>query len=124
MKLSQVLIAYFMIGALMWGGGVIDWQDAGVTSLVVEEPGNNSVQANSSTGEEVQGLDDPLRSSDSDVGLLTALLGLVVKLAGYLFWPVTVLASVEAPSEIVVLAGGGMSVAFLGALMRFVSRQA
>lgn len=123
MKLSQVLIAYFLVGALMWGGGVIDWADAGVADLIVT-PGNNSVQTNSSTGGDVTGLDDPIRSSDSDVGLLTALLGLIAKLAGYLFWPVTVLLSVEAPAEIVVIAGGGMSVAFLGALMRFVSRQA
>lgn len=117
-RLGEVVIAYFLIGALMWAGGVIDWQEAGVGSVFVD-PEGNATSTNASTGEQLEQAGGPIQQAANTVsgGGLLAVWGLVTSILAFLFWPVTVLQSVQAPSEIVVLVGGPLVVAFFMAII-------
>lgn len=114
MKFGHVLIAYFLIGGLMWAGGVIDWQDSGVPQLVAE-PTENGAAVNESTQKTVEGTGGPIQEAAQAVGVsgLFAIWELIAKLLAYLFWPITALQVVNAPTEVVVVAGGGMVVSFI-----------
>jgi hypothetical protein len=127
MRFSSVVLAYFFIGALMWGGGVIQWDDAGVGTLFVEEPGTDGATAvNQDTAHELEGLAGPIQQAAQTVGggALIAIWNLVVKLIGFLFWPLTTLAGLNAPPRATVVFGGPFVVAFFVSVLRLLRESA
>lgn len=122
MRFSNVIMAYFIIGAVMWGGGVIAWSDAGVGSLFIEDPDGDTVGTNSSTADALESISGPIKQAASTVGGagLLAVLGLFVKLFSFLFWPITTLIGVGAPISVTVLFGGSLTTAFYVSLIRVV----
>lgn len=121
MRFGNVILGYFVIGALMWGGGVIAWDDAGVAQMFVDDPTNP--EPNEERQQDVQGIDGRISqivgSFASALGLF-AVWNILVKFVAYLFWPITVLNSVAAPPRIVVLLGGALTTMFHLALLRAV----
>lgn len=120
-RLGEVIIAYFLIGSLMWAGGLIAWGDAGVGSVFMN-PTGDTVAANQSTGEQVEQAGGPIQQAVDTVsgGGLLAVWNLVTSILTFFFWPIAVLQTVHAPAELVVLAGGVFVVAFFVGLMRLV----
>jgi hypothetical protein len=118
-RFNEILAAYFVIGALMWGGGAIAWDETGVGQLFVETPGSD-LSVNEETTGKLEDANGPIQESVAALGAspLLAVWNIIVGLIGYISWPVTVLQSVNAPPRVTVLAGGTMLVLFFGAVIR------
>jgi hypothetical protein len=124
MRFSKIILAYFVMGSVMWGAGVIAWEDAGIGSTVIEQE-DGEIEANDGEGSiqsDLLGLGGPISSAVNTVagGALLAVWQLISGLIGFIFWPVTVLMLVNAPSSIVVTAGGSLVMIFVGGTLRIV----
>lgn len=123
MRFGQLVVAYFLIGSVMWAGGAIAWSDAGVGNfLITADADEGTVEQSANTTDDLTELGGPIEEAASQVdGLgLLAVWNLLVKLIGYLTWPITVLQSVDAPVEIVVILGGTFQMAFFVSVIRVV----
>lgn len=122
MRFENVVVAYFVVGALMWGAGVIQWSQAGVGVLFIDQsPGGGDVDINSTTSEDLENAGGPIQQAANSIsGGLIAVWNLMVRLIGFLTWPITVLQSVNAPPRIVVLGGGTPTTAFFATLLRVI----
>jgi hypothetical protein len=119
-RFSSIIVAYFVIGALMWGGGAIAWDDTGLGGLIIDDP-VNGVQTNESTADELENAGGPIQQSLQQLGgPLLAIWSIIVQFIGYLFWPIMVLQTANAPPRITVLLGGSFSVAFLSGTVRLI----
>lgn len=125
MRFQAIILGYFVIGATMWGGGVISWDEAGVGQLFVDSP-NEGVEVNQETASSLEQIGGPIMQAANSVGGggLVAILSIILKFLGYLFWPIVTLRSVSAPIEIVLLLGGSTTVVFFGSVLRLVRRSA
>jgi hypothetical protein len=124
-RFTNILIVYFVIGAMMWGGGAINWQESGVGGLIVQSTGDD-VEINEQTADELQQRGGPIQEAAGALGAspILAVWNLLVGLIGYLFWPITTLQGVGAPPRIVVLAGGTPVVAFYAGVLRLIRTSA
>jgi len=119
MRWGHVIIAYVLIGAMMWGGGVIQWSDTGVAGLFVDSP---SGDVNEQTGEDLSDAGGPIQQAASTVegtGLI-AIWGLLVRFLGFLFWPIVTLQSVGSPPRVIVLIGVPLTTSFFVATVRLI----
>jgi len=122
-RFGEILLAYFVIGAVMWGGGAIQWDQSGVGGLIFDDAADGEV--NRDTGEQLERSAGPIENAITSFGApLLAIWNVVVKIIGYLFWPITVLQSNNAPPRVVVLLGGSFTMVFLGAVIRLIRRSA
>lgn len=121
MRLSRVVMAYFLMGAVMWGGGVIAWDDAGVGQILIQSADSDAA-VNQQTSEDLSQLGGPIQTALSTVQSagLVAIWNVLVKLVGFLNWPVVVMLSVDAPPRITVIGGGTPTMAFWVAFIRLV----
>lgn len=119
-RFSHIMIAYFVMGAVMWAGGAIAWGNAGVGGLLIDDPSTGDL--NSSTTDQLEKADGPIEQAVGSVGggALLAVWGIVSGIFGYLFWPISVLVSNGAPARVWVPLGGAPTVAFYGALIRLI----
>ncbi len=128
-RFSSILIVYFIIGAVMWGGGAIVWADAGVGNFIIDEPSDfddpNAQGVNSEASGALEKLGQPIQNLVGTIGGgLIAIWNLMVQFIGYLFWPITVLQSAGAPTRVVVLGGGSLVIAFIGSFIRTIRTSA
>lgn len=125
MRMAEILLAYFLMGAMLWGGGVIDWDQSGMAQVVVS-PTDTGATANESTGAEIRQMGGPIQQAAAAVGAggLLAVWNFLALLLGMMFWPITALNSINAPPEVVVVVGGTFSMVFIGALLRAVRSDA
>jgi len=121
MRLSSILMAYLIIGAVMWGGGVIAYDDAGVAGYLVEDP--EAQELNENVTDELQNSRGPIQEAAGAIGGggLLAVWNLVSGLFGFFFWPVTTLMNLGAPPAATVLLGGTLSLGFLLGIIRIVA---
>lgn len=124
-RLGSVVITYFVIGAVMWGSGILDAGQLGVAEIFFDFGANGGVEAS----EEPQGLLDSMGNSIVDVagglvGPVLAVWNVLTQLISVLFWPVAALRSAGAPTEVVVLLGGTPTVAFFMGVIRTVRESA
>lgn len=123
MRFTNILMAYFVIGVVMWGGGAIVWDDAGVGQFFINDPTGDTADqvVNAETGTKLNNLGGPITQVVGQTigGGLIATWNLLVGVIGFVFWPTTVLLSVNAPPSVVLL-GTSLTVAFFGAIMRLV----
>lgn len=118
-RFGTVILIYFVVGAMMWGGGAIIWTETGLNSLIIEDPQSGDV--NDDTSQQLEEAGGPIReAAQSFGGPVLAIWNIVVQFIGYLFWPITVLQSVNAPPRLIVLLGGTPSVAFLAGIIRLI----
>lgn len=124
-RFGEVVLAYFLIGSMMWAGGLVGWHDAGVGSVLVS-PSEYGAQANSSTGEQLEQASGPIQQAADTVsgGGLLAVWGLITGILNYLFWPVSVMVTVNAPAEVVVLMGGTFVMALFVGVIRLIRSSA
>jgi hypothetical protein len=124
-RFSNILAAYFVVGALLWAGGAIQWGQTGVAGLIVDTP-EEGVEVNNETADQLQQRGGPIQEAAGALGAspILAVWNLLVGLIGYLFWPITVLQGVNAPPRIVVLLGGTPTVLFYGSFIRLIRTSA
>lgn len=125
MNFRNIIVLYFIVGAVMWAGGAINWNNAGVGQFIITA-NDNSVAQNGNATQDLTEIGGPIEEAASNVdGLgLLAVWNLIVGLLGYLTWPITVLQSRSAPIEIVVLLGGTLQMTFFVAVIGLVRRSA
>lgn len=128
MQLSDVVLIYFVIGAVMAGAGHVDigasgGQGAGIAGFFVEEDGNGDLQPRQNTSDN---LDKSGGAIASIVSLAVGAIVLVWNLASSLFtfinWPIFVLLQKNAPPMAVLVLGGSFTAAFYMAVIGLVWR--
>lgn len=122
MRLSSVLMVYFIMGATLWGGGVVDYGQAGVVEMVITSVSSGQITTNTNTSDQVGDMGGPLEQAVNTIagGAILSAWGFISGTINYMFWPVSFLVVVNAPPEVVVLLGGAQSFAFvLGVLAVF-----
>jgi len=119
-RFSSIVLAYFVIGSVMIGGGAIDLDDAGVAQFFVDETDGEYGPAQGRQSD-LQGLAGALQSVvDAVVGPIVLIYNLILGLIAYLNWPLTVLASVGAPPMAILLIGGSFTAAFYLSIVRLI----
>lgn len=114
---SNVVVLYFILGATMYGGGVVGADDAGLVDTFVDDPDTGGV--NSELADDVSKADEPIRETLSTIGggEVVALWGALTALLDVLFWPVVTATAVGAPASIIVLSGTLTASFFVGFLV-------
>jgi hypothetical protein len=112
MRFTRVILLYFVLGAVMFGGGAIDFADAGVSGFFVEHD-SGSFAATDQTSQNLEGLGGAISQLVGEfIGGVQLVYNLAVGLLGFLNWPIVVLSGVGAPPMAVLLIGGTFSAAF------------
>lgn len=119
-RFGNVILAYFVLGAVMWGGGAIAWSESGVGTLFIDDP--QTGETNDETAGQLSESGGPIQQAVTSVGggAVIAVYNLLVRFFGYLFWPITTLSGLNAPPSVVVLLGGTPTVAFFGAIIQII----
>jgi len=122
MRFSAVIVTYFVIGATMFGAGVLTLDDTGmVTEIVPGVDSNGDVNTNNELINTLESMGGPITNVIGTVGGgILAAWNVLSTLVGLIFWPITTLRAESAPTEVVVLLGGTPSVAFLASVIRIV----
>lgn len=123
MNVRNLIMAYVLIGAMMWAGGVVPYQaDQGVGAGIATEFVDAGDSGNVSVDEQRE--DDLQQDSgaisevvDSVVGAIGAFFKLLSVFINFLFYPVSVLVAVDAPQRVTVLLGVAPTVAFYVAVI-------
>lgn len=124
MRFGRIILAYFVIGSVMIGGGAIDFGEAGVAEFFVEPSGNSYAPAQDASTT-LGGLENAISQLVGQfLGALQLVYNLIVGLLAYLNWPVVVLLSNNAPPMAVLLLGGTFEVAFYVSVIRLVRTSA
>jgi hypothetical protein len=125
MQLSDVVLIYFVIGAVMVGGGAVDVGQAGIVNFFVEEDDGGNIEA---TGNATNQIDKTGGSISTVVSLAVGVALLVWNMATGLFafihWPLVALTQANAPPMAVLLFGGSFTAAFYMAVIGTVWRSA
>lgn len=112
MNFKTIILAYFVIGAVMFGGGAIAMDEAGLTQWFIDTSGDQ-VAVEDQTTDKLEGVGGAIKSVvDAFGGPLILVWNTVVGIIGFMNWPVVVLASNNAPPKFTILFGGGLTVAF------------
>lgn len=124
-RLGEVVLTYFVIGAVLWGSGIIDGSNLGVANIFFDVAGDGSIQQ----AQQAETLLDQMGNSIQDVaggivGPILAIWSVIRQLISVLFWPVVALASNNAPPSVVMLLGGTPTVAFFMGVIRAVRESA
>ena len=117
-RFANMVLAYFIIGTVMVGGGAIDYEEAGVAQFFIEQDGS-AFTWSSEPGGIIAGIGNTVTQIVGlAVGVVQLVYNLVFRLLTYLNWPVIVLASHNAPPMAVFLIGGSFQVAFYMSAVR------
>jgi len=120
-RFSNIILAYFVIGSVMIGGGAIDFQDAGVAQFFVEQDDSGELNPAQERQQDLEGIGGAVQSVvDAVVGPIILIYNLIVGLLAYLNWPLTVLASNNAPPMATLLVGGSLTAAFYLSIIRLI----
>lgn len=125
MRLSHVVMAYFVVGAFLWGGGAVSFDQIGIGSLIIStvDTGGN-VETNEETAGQLENTGGPVEQALNTVsgGGLIAAWNFAINFLAFFFWPITTLEQVNAPVEVTVSLGGGMSFSMLLGLLAVLRR--
>lgn len=127
MNFQSVALAYFVIGAVMFGGGAVDFQDAGVTQFFLDKNEEGFTPPDREPGKKtplsaVQGVVGAILGIiDAITGGIVLVFNLAVSLLGYLNWPITVLLAANAPPAAVLLVGGTFTASFYLSVINLIS---
>lgn len=120
MRLGEIAVAYFVLGAVMFGGGAIPFDDTGLTQVMLTQDGDGEVSIASGFADQWESITTSPTVFDSLGGAMIMIWDILVLILGGAFWPVLVLLAVNAPTEVVLLGGGSISFAFIVAGLRFI----
>lgn len=124
MRLSHVLMAYFVVGAFLFAGGAVSFNQFGVGGLIISTVDDANVQTNEGTTTQLENTGGPVQQALDTVsgGGLIAAWNFAINFLAYFFWPITVLEQTNAPIELTVTLGGGMSFSMLMGLLAVLRR--
>lgn len=121
-RYEDVILAYFIIGVIMWGGGAIDYGETGLVGQFISSTGGGGdpVEVNEEAAQQLEQSGGPIQEAAQQIGgsALLAVWNLIAGTIGYLFWPVGVLVGSNAPPQASILFGGSLTVAFFGGIVR------
>jgi hypothetical protein len=124
MQFTRIIVLYFVLGALMFGGGAVSWDSSGPTKYFVSQD-QTGVSADSQPQQQLGGVAGAITSLLGQFGApLVLVWNLVVGLVSFLHWPIFVMAENSVPPRVTVLFGGGLTVMFYGSLVRLVKSSA
>lgn len=121
-RFAEIVLVYFIVGAVLWTGGALDYEQNGLVGEFVEPTGQGDVATNNDTVQQLEQAGGPIRQALSTVGggALLAVYDIVAGILSVVYWPVTALVVMSAPVHITVAVGGGMSVAFVMGFVRLI----
>lgn len=123
-RFSRIVLLYFVLGAVMFGGGAVTYDDSGVTKYFIDEDGEN-VAAGNEPSSNLQGVAGAITSLVGQVGGATVLVwNLAVGVVSFLNWPIVVCIENGVPPSVTVLLGGSPTVMFYGSLVTLVRSSA
>ncbi|RDZ99259.1 hypothetical protein DEQ92_20940 [Haloferax sp. Atlit-6N] len=123
-RFSRIVLLYFVLGAVMFGGGAVSYDDSGVTKYFIDQDGDD-VEAGEQPSSNLQGVAGAITSLVGQVGGATVLVwNLAVGVVSFLNWPVVVFIENGAPPTVTVLLGGAPTVMFYGSLVTLVRSSA
>ncbi|QGX95935.1 hypothetical protein EI982_14650 [Haloplanus rallus] len=124
MQFTRIIVLYFVLGALMFGGGAVSWDDTGPTQYFVSQD-QTGVSADTQPQQQLGGVGGAISSLLGQFGApLVLVWNLVVGLVSFLNWPIFVMAENSVPPRVTVLFGGTLTVMFYGSLVRLVKSSA
>lgn len=117
----NIVIAYVVMGVVMYGGGAIAFGDIGATQVFVEQEGSE-LSTNEETTTLLSQVDGAIQSALQTVGgsALIAVYQLLTGVIGFVLWPVTVLRGAGAPWDITMLFGVPPTAAFFGSFIALI----
>lgn len=118
-RFADIVLTYMVIGAVMFVGGAIPFQDVGALQFFVNDTSGDDVNINETAA---QNLDESTGVGTGVIGQVGGFLALVVgvigALFGYLNWPITVLLLHDAPPQIILVVGVPLTGAFYLSVIR------
>lgn len=118
MRFSTIILLYFVIGVVMFGGGAIDWSESGAATWFVDYEDGVMDASNNAEGE-LSGLKGAITAIVNAVaGPILLIYNLVVGLLTFIHWPIIVLSSNNAPPAVIALLGGAFQVGFYMSFIR------
>lgn len=123
-RASNIIMIYFVIGAVMFGGGAVAWNNSGLTKFFITNSGGD-LAPSQQTGENLTGVSGAITSLVGSFGGPAILVwNLFAGLVAFLNWPLFVLIENGAPPQVTILLGGTLTVAFYMAAIRLVRSSA
>lgn len=125
MDYSNIILAYFVIGVVMFGGGAINYQNAGVATFFVDQQASGGFGPAQESQQDIESIGGAITDLIGQAfGAIALVYNLILGLLIYLHWPVFVLSSNNAPPMATVLLGGSFTVAFYMSVVRLVTASA
>jgi hypothetical protein len=126
MQLSDVVLIYFVIGAVMVGGGAVDIGQAGIVGFFVEQDDTTGeIEATGNATNQIDKTDNAITTVVSlAVGAAVLVWNLALGLFAFIHWPIVTLTQNNAPPMAVLLLGGSFTAAFYMAVIGTVWRSA
>lgn len=123
-RASNIVVIYFVLGALAFGGGAVTWDDSGPTQYFIDV-GPDGVQPDSNTQEEVSGISQTITSLIGSFGGPVILVwNLFAGLVSFMHWPLFTFMDANAPIRVTILIGGTLTTMFYMAIIRLVKSSA
>lgn len=123
-RTSDIIIVYFVVGALLFGGGVVTWDNSGPTQFFVNI-GGGDVTADNGPADNLTGVSGAITSLVGSFGGPVILVwNLFAGLVAYFHWPLFVLTDANAPPRVTVMIGGTLTVMFYMSVIRLVRSSA
>jgi hypothetical protein len=120
----NIIIAYFILGAVMMGGGAVTYEEAGVPQFFIEKS-DGQLSPQDGPQETTSGIGGQIKASvDSFAGGLMIIWELVTGLFSYMNWPIVVLSANNAPPMAILLLGGPPTAAFYGSVVGLIRSSA
>lgn len=109
---GDVIMAYFVIGAVMWGGGALAFDDAGVMSIFVDSD-DGDIAADGGAVDDLQEQQGIIQQTAAlAVGGLVFVMNLLADIISFMNWPLVVFLQNNAPPTLTVLLGGSFTAGF------------
>lgn len=119
-RASNIVMIYFIVGAVMFGGGAVTWDNSGPTQYFLTMSGGH-VHPSDQTGNALGNVGPSLVNLIATFGGGALLVwNLIVGLISFLNWPIFVFLDANAPPPVTIIIGGSLTVAFYMALIRVV----
>lgn len=119
-RFTDVIVTYFVAGIVMWGAGFIEFEQGGLITFFLSLASGN-VGGDASVKANLTDMGGPIGNIVNTLGGgLLAVWQFVSNLITFTFWPVSVLQTVGAPTVLVALMGGTLSVVFVGGFVRVI----
>lgn len=123
-RASNIVMIYFILGAVLFGGGVVSWNNSGLTKFFIHQSAGD-VGPSSHTQSKLSGVSGEITSIIGSFGGSAIIVwDLFTGLIAFLNWPLFVFLGSGAPVSVVVLLGGTPTVAFYMAAIRLVRSSA